>query len=131
MKPAPPVTTIRISRFLPWYILPFHDPRRRGSRARRERARQAARGPRRAVGNLYGRKGRGFASTLLARLRRGERVRTDAERQLQPTWGRAVAEQTFALVTGDAPHGLYHVMCHGQTTWADWSRELARLAGCN
>jgi len=83
------------------------------------------------VGNLYGRAGKGFASTLLARLRRGERVRTDGERQLQPTWGRAVAEQTFALVTGDAPHGLYHVMCHGQTTWADWSRELARLGGCN
>ena len=83
------------------------------------------------VGNLYGRAGKGFASTLLARLRRGERARTDGERQVQPSWGRSVAEQTFAVVTGDAPHGLYHAMCHGSTTWADWSRELARLAGCN
>ena len=83
------------------------------------------------VGNLYGRAGKGFASTLLLRLRRGERVRTDGERQVQPSWGKSVAEQTFAMVTGGAPHGLYHAMCHGHTTWADWSRELARLAGCN
>jgi len=80
------------------------------------------------VGNLYGRAGRGFGSTLLCRLRRGERLRADAERRVQPSWGRAVAEQTLALAQTGA-FGLYHAMCRGETTWADFARELARQAG--
>jgi len=80
------------------------------------------------VGNLYGRAGRGFGSTLLARLRRGERIRADAERRVQPTSGRVVAMQTLALARTGA-FGLYHAMCHGETTWAEFARELARQGG--
>src|SRR5262249_22930698 len=83
------------------------------------------------VGNLYGRAGKGFGSTLLVRLRRGERIRADAERRVQPTWGRAVADQTLALVAAGAPFGLYHVMSHGEATWAEFATELARQAGYN
>lgn len=81
------------------------------------------------VGNLYGRAGKGFGSTLLARLRRGERIKADGERRVQPTWGHAVADQTLALVAARAPFGLYHAMCHGESTWAEFARELARQAG--
>src|SRR5438132_1632517 len=63
-------------------------------------------------------------------LRAGERVRADAERRVQPTWARAIADQTLALVAG-TDYGLYHVMCHGETTWTDFGREMARLAGCD
>ena len=80
------------------------------------------------VGCLYGSGGKGFGSTLVARLRAGQRVKADAERRLQPTWGRAVARQTLALLGSDR-FGLYHAMCHGETTWADFAVELARLAG--
>ncbi len=80
------------------------------------------------VGCLYGAKGKGFGSTLLTRLRAGEQVKADAERRVQPTWGRHVAEQTLAII-GAHRHGLYHVMCHGDTTWAEFARECARLAG--
>jgi dTDP-4-dehydrorhamnose reductase len=83
------------------------------------------------VGCLYGRAGRNFPSLLLARLRAGERIRADAERRIQPTWGRAVAEQTLALASAAPPFGLYHAMCHGDTTWAEFARELARLAGAD
>jgi len=81
------------------------------------------------VGNLYGRAGKGFGSTLLLRLRRGERIKADAERRVQPTWGRTVADQTLALVAAGVPFGLYHLMCHGETTWAEFARELALQAG--
>ena len=80
------------------------------------------------VGCLYGAAGKGFGSTLLLRLQAGERIRADCDRQLQPTWARCVAVQTFTLLQTEH-FGLYHVMCHGQTTWADFGREFARLAG--
>lgn len=80
------------------------------------------------VGCLYGRTGRGFGSTLLTRLKAGERIRSDGERRIQPTWARCVAEQTLALLPTER-YGLYHAMCHGETTWAEFARELARQAG--
>src|SRR2546427_332872 len=69
------------------------------------------------VGCLYGHGGAGFGSTLLGRLRAGERVRADAERRVQPTWARAVADQALALA-GGSEYGLYHATCHGETAWA-------------
>jgi dTDP-4-dehydrorhamnose reductase len=87
------------------------------------------------VGGIYGRGGRNFGSTALARLRAGERLRVDGERLVQPSWVGRVAEQTLVLLGGEQleparmHRGLFHAMCHGETTWADFSRELARLAG--
>jgi dTDP-4-dehydrorhamnose reductase len=82
------------------------------------------------VGCLYGRDGRGFGSTVLARLRRGERIRADGERRVQPSWVQAVAEQTATLVLlPSPPGGLVHAMCQGETTWAEFARELAHLGG--
>ena len=80
------------------------------------------------TGCLFGSAGRGFTSTLLPRLRAGERVRADDERRIRPTWARSVAEQTLAIVESRQA-GLFHAMCHGETTWAGFARELARLAG--
>ena len=65
---------------------------------------------------------------MARRLRAGERVRADGERRVQPTWARAVVDQTLALLPSDR-FGLYHAMCHGETSWADFAVELARLAG--
>jgi dTDP-4-dehydrorhamnose reductase len=95
------------------------------------------------VGCLYGAGGSNFGSRLLGRLRAGERVRADGERRVQPTWAGALATQVETLLpTGDEPNtttattaapsgwGTFHAMCHGDTTWADFAREMARLAGC-
>ena len=80
------------------------------------------------VGCIYGHGGKTFGSTVLARLLRGEQVKADAERLVQPTWARSVADQTLAVIeTGQ--FGLFHSMSHGATTWADFTRELCRLAG--
>jgi dTDP-4-dehydrorhamnose reductase len=80
------------------------------------------------TGCLFGRAGRGFTSSLLPRLRAGERVRADAERRVRPTWAGALAEQTLAIAESEHA-GLFHAMCSGETTWAGFARELARLAG--
>jgi len=89
------------------------------------------------VGCLYGARGSNFGSRLLARLRAGERVRADGERRVQPTWVGALVEQFVAILPredGADPacgFGLFHAMCGGDTTWADFARELARQAGCD
>ncbi len=88
------------------------------------------------VGCLYGAHGKGFGSTLIPRFRAGERVRADGERRIQPTWAGAVTEETLALLEAarvraaeDCRFGLFHAMCHGETTWAGFAVELARLGG--
>jgi dTDP-4-dehydrorhamnose reductase len=39
-----------------------------------------------------------------------------------------VAEHTLSIAATER-FGLYHLMCHGDTTWADFAREAARLLG--
>lgn len=80
------------------------------------------------VACLYGKNGRAFGSLILGMLRKGQRVRADAERRVQPTWARAVAEQTLVVVD-EGLSGLFHSTCQGDTTWADFAEELARLSG--
>jgi dTDP-4-dehydrorhamnose reductase len=80
------------------------------------------------VGCVYGRGGRNFPSTLVRRLRAGERLRVDAERRVSPTWVREVADVSVALA--DTPHhGLYHCTAQGETTWADFARAVAGELG--
>jgi dTDP-4-dehydrorhamnose reductase len=77
------------------------------------------------VGCVYGRGGRNFPSTLARRLRAGETLRVDAERRVSPTWVREVAAVARA-VAGSGHDGLFHCTAQGETTWADFARQLAR-----
>ncbi|HVT06695.1 MAG TPA: dTDP-4-dehydrorhamnose reductase [Polyangia bacterium] len=80
------------------------------------------------VGCVYGRGGRNFPSTLVRRLRAGDALRVDAERRVSPTWVREVAAVSIALAP-TSHYGLYHCTAHGETTWADFARALARELG--
>jgi dTDP-4-dehydrorhamnose reductase len=80
------------------------------------------------VGCLYGRGGRNFPSTIVRRLRAGETVRADSERIGSPTWVKEVARASAALAVTDF-YGLYHCTSQGETSWADFAREAARLLG--
>jgi dTDP-4-dehydrorhamnose reductase len=80
------------------------------------------------VGCLYGHGGRNFPSTIVRRLRAGEPVRADSERIGSPTWVKEVARASAALAVTDH-HGLYHCTSQGETSWADFAREAARLLG--
>ncbi len=80
------------------------------------------------VGCLYGHGGRNFPSTIVRRLRAGENIRADGERRVSPTWVKEVARVSAALVTTEL-YGLYHCTSQGETTWADFALEAARLVG--
>lgn len=66
---------------------------------------------------------------ILASLRRGTPVRAFADRTVSPSFVDDVVSATAALIECGAPHGLYHCVNTGWTTWAGVARELARLAG--
>jgi dTDP-4-dehydrorhamnose reductase len=65
---------------------------------------------------------------VLARLRRGDKLRVDDERRVSPTWVTPLADLSAAVALTEA-HGLFHATSHGDTTWAEFARTLARLAG--
>lgn len=75
------------------------------------------------VGGLYGQGGGNFFSTLVARLRAGQTLRLDGERQVSPTWTRALAQQLIVLCER-GEHGIYHATCQGATTWYDFATAL-------
>jgi dTDP-4-dehydrorhamnose reductase len=78
------------------------------------------------VGCLYGHGGRNFPSTIVRRLRAGETVRADGERIGSPTWVKEVARVSRALASTEF-YGLYHCTSQGETTWAQFALQAARL----
>ncbi|MCS6913646.1 MAG: dTDP-4-dehydrorhamnose reductase [Myxococcales bacterium] len=79
------------------------------------------------VEGLFGRGGRNFVSTLVRRLRAGERLRVDRQRRVSPTWCRALARQLVVLAASGET-GLYHAVCSGETTWAGFAETACALA---
>jgi dTDP-4-dehydrorhamnose reductase len=80
------------------------------------------------VGCLYGRGGRNFPSTIVRRLRAGERLRADRDRLGSPTWVREVAHVSAQLAKTNH-HGLYHATAHGETSWANFAQLAASILG--
>jgi dTDP-4-dehydrorhamnose reductase len=83
------------------------------------------------VGNLYGRHGNNFPSTLVARFRKGQHLKIDRSRRMTPTSTLAVAAQTWKILVAQPPGGLYHVTCQGEATWADFADAVCRKTGLN
>ena len=80
---------------------------------------------------LYGAHGRNFVATMIARARAGAPVTVVDDQHGQPTWTADVARQIHALVTSDAPAGIYHATSSGHTTWHGLAREVFILAGAD
>ncbi len=84
------------------------------------------------VGGLYGRRGRNFVSTLVARLKMNQPLRVDQQRLTAPTWNRLLARQIITLCER-GEHGVYHATCQGETTWYGFTQALCEEAaelGC-
>ena len=79
------------------------------------------------VGGLYGRGGKNFFSTLVSRLKQGQPLRIDRQRQVSPTWVRPLARQLIALCE-HGEYGMYHATCQGQTTWHDFALAACHIA---
>lgn len=84
------------------------------------------------VGGLYGRRGRNFVSTLVARLKVNQPLRIDKQRLTAPTWNRLLSRQLITLCER-GEHGVYHATCLGETTWYGFAQALCEEAaalGC-
>lgn len=66
---------------------------------------------------------------IIDALLRGDEARVFVDRIVSPSYVEDVAAATEALVTRDAPPGLYHCVNSGYTTWYDMAAEIARQAG--
>jgi dTDP-4-dehydrorhamnose reductase len=78
---------------------------------------------------LYDTGGRNFVTTMLKLAAEREVVSVVDDQHGQPTWALALARQLLALTSTDAPAGIYHGTCTGQTTWYGFAREIFRLSG--
>ena len=60
---------------------------------------------------------------------KGERARVFVDRTVTPSYVEDVVAATRTLVDAGAPHGLYHCVNSGETTWHGLAVEIARVLG--
>jgi len=78
---------------------------------------------------LYGSTRHNLAATLLDPARAGQLVRLADNRIGVPNPVQLIAREVcHALHSTDAPDGLYHLSCHGRTSWYEFGREFVTRA---
>lgn len=78
---------------------------------------------------LYGAGGANFAATMLRLAANNPTVSVVDDQFGQPTWTADLAAQLVALMDADAPAGIYHGTCAGQTSWFGFARAIFEDAG--
>lgn len=78
---------------------------------------------------LYGAHGRCFPRTVAAIASEKRRVSVVEDQVGQPTWTRDVVDFVVALVTAQAPPGIYHATSSGQASWFEFARAVCEAAG--
>jgi dTDP-4-dehydrorhamnose reductase len=82
------------------------------------------------VESLFGgAKRRSSIDRIVDAMARGEPARVFVDRTVSPSYVQDVAEATWTLMRTGAPHGLYHCVNSGHTTWHGLAEELVRLRG--
>jgi len=76
---------------------------------------------------LYGAHGPNFVHTMIRLARSGACPAVVDDQRGQPTWSADVARQIHALITGQAPAGVYHATSSGETTWFGLGTEVFAL----
>lgn len=66
---------------------------------------------------------------IIATLRSGEPTRVFIDRVVSPSYVEDVIDATLALLSLDAPGGVYHCVNSGSTTWHGLAEVIARLLG--
>ena len=80
---------------------------------------------------LYGAHGGNFVATMVRLAAGADGVTVVDDQHGQPTSTVTVAGLILALVGADAPAGVYHATCSGQTTWFGLAREIFGLLGAD
>lgn len=82
---------------------------------------------------LYGPYGKNFVATILAAAGQREQLDVVDDQRGQPTstaaLGRRLVELADAAHRGEAPAGVYHGTCSGETTWFGLARAAFELTG--
>jgi dTDP-4-dehydrorhamnose reductase len=76
---------------------------------------------------LYGAHGGNFVATMIGLAARQPAVTVVNDQHGQPTSTATVANLILALIAAQAPAGVYHATCSGQTTWFGLAQEIFRL----
>lgn len=85
---------------------------------------------------VYAMRGRNFLRTVLRLARSCPELAIVADQRGAPTWARAIAKATAAILARGwrpadgliAPSGIYHLTAAGETTWHGFASEIVRLA---
>jgi dTDP-4-dehydrorhamnose reductase len=80
---------------------------------------------------LYGAHGGSFVATMIRLAGEPDGVTVVDDQHGQPTSTVTVAELILALARAEAPAGVYHATCSGQTTWFGLAREIFGLVGAD
>jgi dTDP-4-dehydrorhamnose reductase len=79
---------------------------------------------------VYGLRGHNFLRTMLRLASERPELKVVADQYGAPTWSRAIAEGTAALLAqSDPPEDLFHMTAAGATTWHGFAAAIMRLAG--
>lgn len=82
------------------------------------------------VESLFGgAKRRSSVDRIVDAIQAGEPARVFVDRIVSPSYVQDVAEATWRLLETAAPHGLYHCVNSGHTTWHALAADIARLLG--
>ena len=81
---------------------------------------------------VYGARGKNFLLTMLRLARERPELRVVSDQIGAPTWCRALAEATTAVIgkalVDPGTHGLYHATNSGATSWFEFAKEILRAA---
>ncbi len=82
------------------------------------------------TGYIFGPGGRNFLSTVVDRVKQGEKLKAISDCWGSPTYGRDLAVRLRELVELDLP-GVFHVVSSGDgASFETFTREALKLAGC-
>jgi len=83
------------------------------------------------TGFVFGRGGKNFLSTVVDRIRRGEKVKAIADAWGTPTYANHLAARLRELAQLDLP-GVFHIVNSGDgTNYAEFASKALQLAGCD
>lgn len=80
---------------------------------------------------LYGRFGKNFVDTIVAKGKAGDPLRVVRDQVGSPTYTKDLAKAIHRLLKEKVPgYGTYQVSNSGKVSWYDYAREILRLARC-
>lgn len=69
-----------------------------------------------------------FVLTILNQTKSAKKLEVSSEQIVNPTYAKDLARATFSLLDKKPESGIYHLASEGYCSWADFAKEIVRLA---